>query len=346
MNTINELKQRVRELRLDDKYSEIMRNNCIKMMDAHDEDEEGRYYKDKFGDIVDKYDPDNYDIILYIIRDGDRIYTGNQQIPTDDEHDNTTKTRELINYWFRGENSTFNILHQFSNIHNKSIGQRGGGCNQLILNKVKMEVMPVIKSTMNVNNIGVDTDIKNLYGTRISTYKREVKKEFTSGIFDIYMLGHYIKRIMDDIVRNTSAWYDMLYRKNRYWLISENVDDTTERNKFIWQYATIYDNNIDDERRYMMTLTIMKDILLYETFNYIQWKKCNWINVREYFAKIRCKDVKMYSDKLMFNNDKAVSLAFSAKYKSVDTYERNKYNKKLRDFMRDVTKQINNDDKK
>ncbi len=319
----------------------------MQMMDAHDTDEEGRYYKDDFGDIIDKYDPDNYDIILYIIRDGDRIYTGNQQIPANDEHDNTANPRELINYWFRGENSTFNILHQFNHIHNKSIGQRGCGTNQYILNKVKMEVMPIIQSTMNVNNIDDDdVEITKLYGKRISAYKREVKKEFKSGIFDIYMLGRYIHRIMCDIVRNTTAWYDMLYRKNRYWLISENADDKTERNKFIREYATIYENNIDDERRYMMTLTIMKDILLYETFNYIQRKKCNWINVREYFAKIRCKDVKMYSDKLLFNNDKAVRLAFSAKYKSVDTDERDKYNKKLRDFMRDVTKQINNDDKK
>lgn len=291
---------------------------------------------DENGNFVDIFNPDAYSLRLYNIIHEDKLYIGNEQIPYTNEYDNKENTYNLIDYWFRGKNCNFNILYQFSKVHNKSINYKGYGCNQHILNIIKEKIIELIGPSLNVNNIGTldnnNNNIKSWYGKNISLYKQALRKIFKE--MSIEELSEYLLMIIDDMENNLNKWANMLYFNNRYWLISDIQEDIEKRNKFFEG-----NNHVDD--KYIGILIILKELLLWE-FGKVY--KCNYyksiFSKKEYIKNPKCKSLDLYKAKNLFTHKKPIELILSICYKEVYEGTVNNYYKEYMEFKERLYKQI------
>lgn len=321
------MKDCVKELNLNERYYDTLKENSIKL---HKKNLDKCYYTEE-GLLVDIYEPDAYTEILFLIWKDDKVYLGNEQIPNMPDTDNKKKTANMIEYWFRGNNYNYTILHEFIGVHNKSISERGCGCNQYILNQIKREVIEAIKTNLNVNDIGeVDSEeIKIQYGKAISMYKMKTKKLLKStGVnkfCEVYI------QILEDIERNEIAWANMLHDKNRYWLISTQDDDIVEREKFMRKYGR-------NDELYLAVLIILKEYLLWQLCELIS-SRGNYYNTvfskKQFIANPRCCQEELYDWKKMWDNTKAITMTLSICYKNV-------YEGKIVSDMRDFKQFRNN----
>lgn len=325
MNKIDEIKQLVKSLNLNSKYWSILRKNSEKLQVAHPD--EGYYTDD--GVYIDIYDPDAYTEIMFLIWKDDKLYLGNEQVPNEPGRDNTKRTANMIEYWFRGDNCSYSILHEFIGVHNKSVSDKGVGCgcNQKNLNKIKTEIIAAITTNLNVNDIGeIDADeLKNQYGKIISLYKARARKLLKNTTIEKF--SKTFIQLISDIEMNKTAWANVLFYNNRYWFISEYDEDIEKRNKFLSEYGALDD-------LYIAVLIIMKEYLL--------WQLCELMNdsgnyyktvfsKRQYISNPKCTEVELYDWKRMWDNTKAIDIILSICYKNV--YEA-KITTDKRDFKR------------
>lgn len=291
---------------------------------------------DENGNFVDPFNPDAYSIRLYNIMYNDILFIGNEQIPYTNEYDNKENTYNLIDYWFRGNNCNFNILYEFSKVHNKSINYKGYGCNQNILNIIKEKLIELFKATLNVNNIGTldkdNNNIKSWYGKNISLYKQSLRKIFKE--MSIEDMSKYLLIIIDDIESNINKWANMLYFNNRYWLISDIQEDVEKRNKFFEG-----NNHVDD--RYIGILIIFKELLLWEIIKKMEGKYYNSIfSKKEYIKNPKCKSLDLYKAKNLFTHKKPIEFILSICYKQVYEGAVNSQYKQYMEFKQKLYKKI------
>ena len=246
----------------------------------------------------------------------DKLYLGNEQIPVSAEMDNKERTANIIEYWFRGDNSNYISLHEFIGVHNKSISYRGCGCNQGLLNIIKAKVIETIKTNLNVNDIGEmnSDELKNQYGKIISIYKARTRKLLKNT--DVFSFVDEILNIIEDIENNKIAWLNMLYNKNRYWFISENEQDKKEVEEFLRTYTLCNKDLIDDV--YIAVLIIFKEYFLWQTCelcNGHYWKTI--FSKKLYIESPKCTEHELYDWKKMWDNSKPIDLILSICYKEV-----------------------------
>lgn len=308
---IEEIKATVKDLELNTKYWSILRENSKKLQDEHLDDG----YYDEEGRYIDTYNPDAYIIRLYIIYKDNKLYLGNEQIPNTPDYDNHKRTANMIEYWFRGDNCFYTLIHEFVGVHNKSISDngRGCGCNQFILNQIKKEVIETIKTNLNVTEIGdIDSEeIKLQYGKNISMYKAETKKMLKTTTVESFSDTLYT--ILSDIQRNPIKWANFLYNKNRYFLISLEEDDEIERNIFLSNYGSIDD-------KYVAVLLIMKEYLLWQVSEYLNSKNNYYKTIfskMDYIRNPKCTAIELYDWKKMWDNSKPIEIILSICYKTV-----------------------------
>ena len=310
MNTnIEKMKECVKRLDLNSKYYDTLRENCVKLQKQHPD--EG-YYDDD-GSFIDIYDPNAYTVIIFLIWKDDKVYLGNEQIPNLPGEDNKKRTASMIEYWFRGTNYSYTILHEFINVHNKSISERGCGCNQYLLNQIKREVIEAVKTNLNVNDIGeIDSEeLKVQYGKNISMYKMRTKKLLKKTSIEEFC-ETYIT-LLNDIERNEIPWANMLHDKNRYWLISTQDDDSKERELFLSTYG-------HNDELYIAVLVIMKEYLLWQLCELISNKSNYWNTVfskKNFIKNPKCSVKELFDWKRMWVNTKAITITLSICYKQV-----------------------------
>lgn len=333
MNTnINRMKECVKSLNLNNKYYDTLRKNCIKLQEQHPDD---GYYDDD-GAFIDIYDPDAYTEILFLIWKDDKVYLGNEQIPNMPGEDNKKRTASMIEYWFRGTNYSYTILHEFINVHNKSISARGCGCNQYLLNQIKREVIEAIKTNLNVNDIGeIDSEeMKVQYGKNISMYKMRAKKLLKKTSIEEFC-DAYIT-ILDDIENNKISWANMLHDKNRYWLISTQYDDLKEREQFLSTYG-------HDDDLYIAVLVIMKEYLLWQICELMSNQSNYWNTVfskKNFIKNPKCNTKELFDWKRMWVNTKAITITLSICYKEVWDNEIAKRMAKFKCFRNNLYAQL------
>ena len=308
---VNEIKDLIKSLNLNDKYWSVLRENSKKLQAAHPD--EG-YYTDE-GAYIDIYDPNAYTEIMFLIHKDNKLYLGNEQVPNEPGRDNTKKTANMIEYWFRGDNCSYTILHEFVGVHNKSISDKcvGCGCNQKNLNKIKHEIIETIQTNLNVNDIGeIDADeLKNQYGKIISLYKAKTRKLLKNTSVEEF--SNTFLHLMSDIELNKNEWARILFHHNRYWLISEYEEDIESRNKFLNEYGSI-------DELYIAVLIIMKEYLLWQLCELMSNKKNYFKTVfskRSFIANPKCSESELYDWKKMWDNSKAIDIILSICYKEV-----------------------------
>ena len=306
---INLIKEVVKGLLLDNRYYEILRRNSEELQRQNPDS--GYYTED--GMYVDIYDPNAYIIRLYLIYKDGKLYLGNEQIPNTPSYDNHKRTANMIEYWFRGDNCFYTVLHEFVGVHNKSISERGCGCNQYTLNKIKTEVIEAIKTNLNVNNIGeIDSEeIKTQYGKNISIYKSELRKLLKDT--SVQAFSDTLAIIITHIKMNIRIWANFLYNKNRYFLISTEEEDVIEREDFLSSFG-------DNDQLYIGVLLIMKEYLLWQTCEYLSnpsnYYKTIFSKI-DYITNPKCTSTSLYDWKRMFDNDKPIEIVLSICYKDV-----------------------------
>ena len=320
---VSEIKDIVKSLKLNDKYWSVLRENSKKLQEAHQD--EGYYTDD--GVYVDIYDPNAYHVVMFIIYLDDKLYLGNEQIPNEPGRDSTTKTANMLEYWFRGINCNYTIVHEFMNVHNKSIGERGCGCNQKEINKIKAEIIEAIQTNLNVIDVGeIDSnEMKGQYGKIISLYKARTRKLLKNTTVEDF--SKTFLQLMTDIQRNKNAWANVLYFNNRYWFISEYEEDIESRNKFLSEYGSL-------DELYIAVLIIMKEYMLWQLCELMNDKNNYYKTVfskREFIANPKCTENELYDWKRMWDNTKAIDIILSICYKNV--YE-SKIIADKRDFKR------------
>lgn len=308
---LNEIKDLVKSLNLNSKYWLELRRNSENLQKAHPD--EG-YYTDE-GAYIDIYDPDAYSEIMFLIWKNDKLYLGNEQVPNEPGRDNTKKTANMIEYWFRGDNCSYSIIHEFVGVHNKSISEneRGCGCNQKTLNKIKAAIIEAINTNLNVNDIGkIDADeLKDQYGKIISLYKARTRKLLKNTTVEEF--SKTFLQLMSDIEMNKTQWVNMLYYNNRYWLISEYEKDIEDRNKFLCEYGST-------DELYIAVLIIMKEYMLWQLCELISNKRNYYKTVfskRNFIANPKCSEGELYDWKKMWDNSKAIDIILSICYKEV-----------------------------
>ena len=311
---IDIIKKSIKELKLDENYWSTLRYNCEQLWKKRRLEYDYTFYDD--GLYVDIYNPDAYNENLYLIHDKDKLYIGNEQIPIEIGTDNKQRTVNMIEYWFRGNNSDYVTLHEFIGIHNKSISneRRGCGCNQALLNLIKSKVIEVIKTNLNVNDIGdIDsTELQKQYGKIISKYKAKTKKLLKTT--SVNEFANTILVILNDIERNMDIWLNILFEKNRYWFISENEQDRSEVNSFLCNYG--YGEKCVDDDLYKAVLIIFKEYLLWQTCE----KYSGYYTIFDkklYIAHPKCTSYELYDWRKMWDNSKPIDIILSICYKQV-----------------------------
>lgn len=334
---INDVKETIRKLNLN-KYFDILYNNSKKLQLANPDS--GYYTED--GAYVDIYNPDAYIIRLFLIYKDNKMYLGNEQIPNTPDYDNHKRTANMIEYWFRGDNSFYTVLHEFIGVHNKSVSERGCGCNQKTLNIIKGEIIEAIKTNLNVNDIGeIDSEeIKLQYGKNISMYKAETKRLLKSTSAQVFADNIY--KILKHIEENPIKWANFLYNKNRYFMISIEEEDINERYSFLSSYG-----NLDEV--YIAVLIIMKEYFLWQLSEYLGNKNNYYKTIFskiEYIRNPKCTSIELYDWKKMWDNSKPIEMIFSICYKNVYADEVSKQKGMYRKFRENLYKNIskkNND---
>lgn len=334
---IDIIKKSIKELQLDTKYYDDLRKNSISLYEKRKLEYEYQYYED--GAYYDIYNPDAYNVVLYLIHYKDKIYVGNEQIPTEIDIDNKKRTVNMIEYWFRGNNSNYVILHEFIGVNNKSINYRGCGCNQYLLNIIKAKIIEKIKTNLNVNGIyDIDSyELENQYGKTISIYKAKTRKLLKST--PVHDFANNILTIMNDIETNTNIWLNTLYEKNRYWLISEDEQDKKEVKEFLSIYG--YGSECCDDELYKAILIIFKEYLLWQTCekylgNY------SIFNKKAYLMNPQCTAHELYDWKRMWDNSKPINLILSICYKQIHEWKITKDKANYKKFRNNLYKNINN----
>lgn len=334
---INDIKETTRKLNLN-KYFDILYNNSKKLQLANPDS--GYYTED--GAYVDIYNPDAYIIRLFLIYKDNKMYLGNEQIPNTPDYDNYKRTANMIEYWFRGDNAFYTVLYEFIGVHNKSVSERGCGCNQKTLNIIKGEIIEAIKTNLNVNDIGeIDSEeIKLQYGKNISMYKAETRKLLKNTSVNDF--SNQIIRIINNILENPVQWANFLYEKNRYFLISLEEDDITQRNDFLSKYG-----NLDKE--YIAVLIIMKEYFLWQLTEYL-YTDSNYFKTifskLNYIYNPKCTTLELYDWKRMWDNTKPIEIILSICYKHVFSGEVSRQKGMYRKFRENLYKNIskkNND---
>lgn len=318
---ILKLKQIIYDLKLNESYWNDLRHNSELLQKKY---ASSAYYNDD-GSYVDIYDPDAYKINLFIIFKDNKLYLGNEQIPNDPSVDNKQRTANMIEYWFRGDNCNYCILWEFIGVHNKSISERGGGCNQSLLNVIKYKVIETIKTNLNVQNIGEldQNELKDQFGKIISQYKTKTRKLLKKT--DIQLFADTINIILGDIQKNYVTWMNTLFFKNRFWFISQYEDDIKERTLFLDTFG-------HSDELYIAVLIIFKEYLLWQTVevqNGHYWQTV--FSKTTYIANPKCTTYELYDWKKLFDNSKPINMILSICYKTV--YE-NKIIKEKSDFKK------------
>lgn len=334
---IDIIKKSIKELKLDETYYDDLRHNSESLYQKRKLEDDYEYYED--GAYYDIYNPDAYNENLYLIHDKDKMYIGNEQIPVEVGTDNKQRTVNMIEYWFRGNNSNYVILHEFIGVHNKSISYRGCGCNQYLLNIIKAKIIEKIKTNLNVNDIYEieSSELEKQYGKTISIYKARTKKLLKKT--PVYEFADNILVILNDIETNTNIWLNMLYEKNRYWLISENEQDKKEVKEFLSTYG--YGKECCDDELYKAILIIFKEYLLWQTCekylgNY------SIFNKKQYLMKPQCTTHELYDWKKMWDNSKPINLILSICYKTIYESKITKDKSDYKKFRNNLYKNINN----
>lgn len=316
----------IKALRLE-RYYDPMRRKCEMLHDEHSG------YFDEMGQYVDNWNPDAYCIRIFYIEYKNVLYVGNEQIPIESEYNNKERTYNLIDYWFRGKNCNYDILYQYDRIHNKSISFRGYGCNQSILDLAKNELIESIKANLNVTNIGEMTsnDIKKMYGKNISLYKQKMRKNLKTNVTSDDFC-RYVIMILEDIKSNVNKWGNMLYFKNRYWLISNMQEDIEDRESFFKDYEHV-------DETYINILIFLKEYLL--------WQYCRMMTRQQsifdkinYIDNSKCKSLRLYDANNLFTDKKPIYIMLGLCYKNVfeETFH-NQY-KQFQEFKRNMYQQI------
>lgn len=337
---IDIIKKSIRKLHLDRNYYADLRHNSEQLWNKRINEYALYTYYDN-GAYIDIYNPDAYNVNLFLIHDKDKMYIGNEQIPVEIGKDNKQRTVNMIEYWFRGNNSSYVTLHEFIGIHNKSINYKGCGCNQHILNLIKMKVITSIKTNLNVNEIGEikSDELIDQYGKIISKYKAKTRKllkrttvtEFADKIFGILV----------DIERNTNIWMNILYEKNRYWLISENEQDKKEVREFLSTYG--YGIECADDELYKAVLIIFKEYLLWQTCEKYSGHYYKTIfSKKQYLINPHCTTHELYDWKKMWDNSKPIDIILSICYKEVYEGKVVKDKSNYKRFRNNLYKNINN----
>ena len=308
---IDVIKDLVSSLNLNEKYWLVLRNNSEELQKAH----QGEGYYTDDGAWIDIYAPAAYTEIMFLIYKDNKLYLGNEQVPNEPGRDNTKKTANMIEYWFRGDNCSYTILHEFVGVHNKSISEneRGCGCNQKTLNKIKAEIIESIQTNLNVNDIGkIDADeLKDQYGKIISLYKGRTRKLLKNTSVEEF--SKTFLQLMNDIETNKSAWANVLFYNNRYWLISEYSEDIEKRNRFLTEYGSV-------DELYIAVLIIMKEYMLWQLCELMSNKENYYKTVfskRKFIANPKCSESELYDWKKMWDNTKAIDIILSICYKEV-----------------------------
>lgn len=333
---IDNIKKSINELKLDENYYNDLRYNCMELWKKRRNEYDYVYYKD--GAQIDIYNPDGYNENLYLVTYKDKVYLGNEQIPID--IDNKERTVNMIEYWFRGNCCEYTVLHEFIGIHNKSINYRGCGCNQGLLNIIKAKIIELIKTNLNVNDIGeIDSDeMKNQYGKIISKYKAKTKKKLKKTTIGDF--ANTILIILNDIERNIQPWMKMLYEKNRYWIISENEQDINESRQFFTTYG--YSPECVNDELYKAILIIFKEYLLWQTCeNYTGNYYKTIFSKKAYIMHPKCTTNRLYDWKKIWDNYNPIDLILSICFKSVYSWKRTKDKADFRNFKNKLYKNIN-----
>jgi len=332
------IRKAIEELKLDENYYAILRRNSERL---HLErlSEDYTYYED--GAYYDIYNPDAYNIVLYLIHNNDKMYLGNEQIPLSIGTENKQRTINMIEYWFRGNSSEYVVIHEFNHVHNKSISYYGCGCNQVVLNDIKSKIINKIKTNLNVKNINeIDScEIEKQYGKTISIYKAKTRKLLKKT--PVHEFADKLLVILNDIELNTIAWMNMLYDKNRYWLISENEQDKEEVRKFLSTYG--YSKECNDDELYKAILVIFKEYLLWQTCKMYMHNQHNIFNKKNYIANPKCTTHELYDWKKMWDNSKPINIILSICYKDVYEniiiMEKSEYKKFRNNLYKNILKQ-------
>lgn len=329
---IDEIKDSVNSLNLNEKYWSVLRKNSEKLHRAHISES---YYTDD-GVYVDVYDPNAYIIRLFLIYKDNKMFLGNEQIPNTPDYNNHKRTANMIEYWFRGDNCFYTLLHEFVGVHNKSISEIGCGCNQKEINKIKIEVIEAIKTNLNVNDIGeIDSEeIKKQFGKNISSYKARTKKLLKDT--SVKSFSDTLVLILDHIIENKYKWANFLYNKNRYFLISLEEEDIAERDTFLSKYG--YNSEL-----YIAVLIIMKEYLLWH-LSELLGNKYNYYKTvfskTNYIKNPKCTTNELFDWKKMWDNSKPIEIILSICYKNVYEGEVVKQKGMYRQFRQKLYKNI------
>jgi len=310
---IDKLKKSIKELKLDSYYNDL-RNNCLKLWKKKKEEGLDGFYDGI--NFIDIYNPDIYSIVIYLIHHDNKLYIGNEQIPLSKDMDNKQRTVNMIEYWFRGNNSNYTVLYEFTGIHNKSINCKGYGCNQDILRIIKNKIIEKIITNLNIYDIGElkEKEVENQYGRLISIYKSSVRRLLKKTTVEDF--SNTILVVLKDIERNKNKWCKILYEKNRYWFISEYEQDKKEVKEFLSLYG--YNNECYKDELYKAVLIIFKEYFLWQlcedlTGNY--WKTV--FSKKDYIKSPKCTYHELYDWKKLFDNHKPISIILSICYKNV-----------------------------
>lgn len=335
---IDKIKKSIEQLKLDENYYKDLRHNSEKLWKIRKLEYEYQFFDD-CGAYYDIYNPDAYNENIYLIHDKDKMFLGNEQIPVEACMDNKQRTVNMIEYWFRGNSSDYVILHEFIGIHNKSINYRGCGCNQSLLNFIKSKIIEVIKTNLNVNDIGeIETsELEKQYGKTISKYKAKTRKLLKKT--SVNEFADNILVILNDIESNINIWLNMLYEKNRYWLISENEQDKKEVTEFLSEYG--YGPECPHDEIYKAVLIIFKEYLLWQTCEKYSGN-CSIFDKKQYIMKPQCTEHSLYDWKKMWDNTKPINLILSICYKNVHEWKITKDKSDYKRFRNKLYKNINN----